>query len=254
MIRTLRLLAAAVVLLATVPAHAVKIGGLTVVVPVAIHGPGAQSTQWQTDLWISNPYTIEQDITVTYCPNSAAPAAFSVHIGKLSTIEVRDVVLTRFGLDNSKGMLVLHSEGASQFSAQARIFNTGNPIGEFGQFVPGISTAYLDWQGFIPGLSGVDGNRTNVGIANPWDHEISCQVFVRDGDGTYIGGARTVTVPPMTVLQVNDIFTAWGIPPQDNLQLDINGTSSGDRFYAYASVVRDGSGDAIFIFGTSPNA
>jgi len=247
-----RLLATAVVLLAAVPAYAINLDGSTVVIPVAIHGPGAQSTQWRTDLWISNPYTIEQDITVTYYPNSGTPAALSVHIGKLSTIEVRDVVLTRFGLDNSKGMLVLHSEGASRFSAQARIFNTGNPIGEFGQFVPGLGTPWIADQGFIPGVSGIDGNRTNFGIANLNDHAISCRVIVKDGDGTEIG-LQTISVPAFSVVQVNDIFASWGIAPHHNVQLEVDSLPAGQGFYAYASVVRDGSGDAIFIFGTAPN-
>ncbi len=251
--RCFSLLAAAFTLLGALQAHAVKIEGLTVVIPVAIHGPGAQSTQWRTDLWISNPSTIEKDITVTYFPNDGPPASFSVHIGTFSTVEIRDVVLTRFGLDNSKGMLLLHTEGASSFSACARIFNTGSSIGEFGQFVPGLGMGYVTRQGFIPAASGVDGNRTNVGIANPNDHAITPLITVSDENGALLKAVETLTVPPLTVVQVNDIFTAWGIPPQGNVQLRIDTSSDADTFYAYASIVRDGSGDAIFIFGTSPN-
>ena len=253
MIRRFPLLAAAIVVLAAAPADAIKIGDTTVVVPVAIHGPGAQTTQWRTDLWIANSNNVEKDITVTYYPNGGAPASFTVHVGTYSVVEIQDVVLSRFGLDNSKGLLLLRTEGASGFSAHARIFNTGNPIGEFGQFVPGLGQRFLSIQGFLPGVSGIDGNRANMGIANPTDHEISCQVQVVDGDGAEIA-RPTVAVPATSVVQVNDIFAAWGIAAQGNIQLRVSTATYDDPFYAYASIVRDGSGDAIFIFGTSPNA
>jgi len=244
--------AVVVVILSTGWAHAFSIGGTTIVVPVVIHAPGAQSTQWRTDLWISNSSSVEKDVTVTYYPNGAASSSFTTHIGTYQTIEIDDVVLARFGMDDSKGLLMLTTGGSSGFSARARIFNSGDPAGEFGQFVPGIALRYLNRQGYIPGVTGVDGNRANVGIANPSDHTITCSVGFYHGDYSYLG-TTTITVPATSVVQVNDIFAAAGVTPVHNVQLRIDGGDKNNPIYSYASIVRDGTGDAIFIFGTSPN-
>ena len=63
-------------------------------------------------------------------------------------------------------------------------------------------------------------------------------------------------MPAHIVAQINDIFAEDGITPQDNGQVEISATNSSqsDPFCGCASVVRSGSGDAIIIFGTNPNA
>jgi hypothetical protein len=232
--------------------HALNIGGTSVFIPVVIHSPGAQSTQWRTDLWISNSSNVEKDITVTYYPNGGTPSSFTTHIGMWATIEIDDVVLSQFGDDNSKGLLLLTTEGTSGFSARARIYNTGNPAGEFGQFVPGFPVGICNSGMFIPGLSGINGNRSNIGIANLNDEAVHCAVNVYDGDGNHLGGAP-IEVPANSLVQANDIFTAWNIAPQGNVQIRIS-TTGNVPIYAYASVVSGGTGDAIYIFGTSPNS
>jgi len=57
------------------------------------------------------------------------------------------------------------------------------------------------------------------------------------------------------VIQYNDIFTRFGIAPRAEVQINIeNALVPGVIVYGYASVVRNDSGDAVFIFGTSPNS
>ena len=98
----------AFVLLAAGWAHAISIDGTTVVVPVVMHGHGAQSTEWRTDLWISNQTPFEKDITVTFYPNSASSSSFTTHIGSWSTIEMDDVVLSQFGPRQQQGSAGAH--------------------------------------------------------------------------------------------------------------------------------------------------
>ncbi len=246
-------LALALAFLTTGWTHAFDIGAPSVMVPVVAHVHGKHSTEWRTDLWISNSSNVEKDITVTYYPNGDTPSSFTTHIGIYSTIEIDDVVLSQFGKDSSQGMLVLTTEGTSGFSARARIYNTGNPLGEFGQFVPGLPLTSCKRESYIPGVSGIGGNRANIGIANPTDHAFSCSVSVTDGDNNSLGGAP-VQVPAHSVVQVNDIFATFNIAPRGNVQIRITTGDNNNVIYAYASIVRDVTGDAIFIFGTSPNA
>jgi hypothetical protein len=207
----------------------------------------------RTDLWISNSTSAEKDVTVTYYPNTGASSSFTTHMGVFTTIEIDDVVLSRFGFDDSKGLLLLTTNSESGFSARARIYNTGNPAGEFGQFVPGLGLSYLNRAAFIPGVSGINGNRANVGIANPGDQAFPCYIDVWQGDNLLLRDA-VVQVPAHSVVQVNDIFTTWDIAPQSNVQVRITSQNPGSPIYTYASIVRESSGDAIFIFGTSPNS
>lgn len=233
--------------------QALRISGTEVVIPVVMHGPGAEGTEWRTDLWISNWNSVNHTVEVAYYPEgSGTPMAFTVPLQQWTTVEITDVVLTRFGLDNSKGLLILTSQAQAFFEARARIYNTGHPSGEFGQFVPGLATGLLNRQAYLPGLSGVDGNRTNVGIANPMASDIEVTLWLYGPEGADLLVERTVTVAARSVLQINDVFGFLGVAGRRNAQLNITGFGE-LTFYGYASVVRAGTGDAIFIFGTSPN-
>jgi len=243
--------------LVSTPAGAVRTGDLTVVIPVAMHGPGAGGTLWQTDVWLSNPWGDEKTVTLTYYPaDGGAVQSFTVSMAIYTVVEISDIVLTKFGLSDSKGLLMITTESASGVMAHARIYNTGNEAGEFGQFVPGFGQKHICRQAYLPGLSGVDGNRTNIGIANPLEHQSSANIGIKGGSNTALGGAA-VTVPAKSTLQINDIFTHFDIAPQANVRVNINTSTGGiynDEIYGYASVVRAGTGDAIFVFGTCPNS
>ena len=231
--------------------HGIDIEGTTVVVPVAMHGPGAFGTQWQTDLWISNMTTARKDVTVTFNPTNDEPVSTTVSVPSAGTVELRDVVLSTFGFENAKGLLLLTVGTTTGIQATARIYNAGNPIGEFGQFVPGIATERLERQAFVAGLSGVDGNRANFGIANPAEEPVEVTVYVLDGEGNQLH-THDLTVDELSVVQINDLFAEFDITPQRTVQVDMHAAAA-VPIYGYGSVVRNDTGDAIFIFGTSPN-
>jgi len=242
-----------VLLAVALPAQALKIGGTTVVVPVVMHGSGKGTSQWRTDVWVTNPSNVAKNLTLTYYPQSGAPVTRALAIGIYTTIELRDIVLTRFGSNNSKGILVMTTTTSSHFEARARIYNVGNPAGEFGQFLPGLGDGELGTQNLLPGVTGVDGNRANVGIANY--HDVPAQVYVDVKTGTNETlKSFVLDLQPHQLLQVNDIFTAWGVPPQGNVVVQVTSTSYDTRVYAYASIVRNDSGDAITILPSSPNS
>lgn len=249
-----RLVVALIVLLAVaLPVQAIKIGGTTVVVPVIMHGPGKGTSQWRTDVWVTNPSNVAKTLTLTYYPQSGAPVTRTLPIGIYTTIELRDIVLARFGLDNSKGILVMTTTTSSHFEARARIYNVGNPVGEFGQFLPGLGDGELGTQNLLPGVTGVDGNRANIGIANY--HAVSAQVYVDVKSATNDTlKSLVLDLQPHQLMQVNDIFTAWGVPPQGNVVVQVTSTSYETRVYAYASIVRNDTGDAITILPSSPNS
>ena len=167
-----------------------------------------------------------------------------------SVTTLTDICLNTFGKTSTGGVLEMHG-GVYTFQARARIYNIGNPAGQFGQGVPGIGYGSLNRQAFLYGLSTSPASRLNVGVTNPNDVTTTVTIYVKDRAGAILH-TRDVTVPPHSYAQFNDIKAVFGIPPQDALAIDMY--SQGELIYGYASEVRNDTGDAVFTFGLSPNS
>jgi hypothetical protein len=248
MYRFSMLILAVLVLGAAHDAYALRLGGEKVVLPIVGRFPGVNGSQWRTDVFIDNPYTPEVVVTVRFYPSGGTVQTRTITIGAFSSLALPDIVLNTFGMTNAAGPLELSS---ATVDARARIYNAGNPAGQFGQNVPGIADIYLNRQAKMYGLSGINGNRLNVGVTNPNDVDMDVVITVQSGTNTLLH-QRTVHVAAHSNVQYNDVFTTFGIPPQDNLKIHFDGVDK--IVYGYASEVRNDTGDAIFIFGLSPNA
>lgn len=238
---------------AAVPrAHALNVSGERIIFPVIGRFPGAGGTQWQTDVFIANPGTANYVLTLRYYPSGGEPV--QVHTINVTTpfttITLTDICLNTFGRTNTGGMLEIDG-GVFTPEARARIYNVGNPAGQFGQGVPGIGLGRLSRQAFLYGLSTTSANRLNIGVANPNDTPVLVSIFVNDHNGANVV-TRSVTVQPHSFVQYNDIAAAFGVPAQEGLVVNMN--SSGELIYGYASEVRNDTGDAVFTFGVSPNS
>lgn len=234
---------------AALPAFPINLGSETVVIPVIGRFGGVNNTQWRTDVFISNPYSPVQVVTLRFYV-SGAPQTRTVTLQPFSNVTLTDIVLTTFGLSTAAGVLEISAPGT--ILARARIYNRGNPAGEFGQSVQGIGQVYLNQQAFMHGLSGINGNRVNIGVANPNASATNVTTLIRDQNSTIIY-SRTDNVGPHQYLQMNDIFTTFGIAPRAGIAINMT-SAEGLRIYGYASEVRNDTGDAIFVFGTSPNS
>ncbi len=235
------------------PAEALRIGGSEVVVPVIAHNPGLHGTQWRTDIWINNHYSEEGPVTLTFYPENGDVIVREEQIGSYRGLFLADIVLETFGMNDAKGMLIV-SAPDMRLEVHGRIFNTGDENGEFGQGFFGIPTDLLSRQGLVSGVSTAGGNRVSVGIANPTDHEITPGIMVADASDGSILYTETLTVEAHSLIQFSDIASRWNLPESSSLMINVSTSVNEDPFFAYASVVRNDTGDAIFIFGTSPNS
>lgn len=243
----------AVLVVTAMPSAALKIEDTTVVVPVIAHNPGLLGSEWRTDLWIINPYNDSGTMTLTFYPESGGSATSQVSIEAYRSMVLPDIVLETFGMNDAKGLLVIES-AVGRFEARARIFNTGSEAGEYGQAVMGLGVTYLRRQGHIGGVSTANGNRVSVGVANPTDLTYDVSIEVRDASTGATLHFENVTLSPHQVVQFSDVATAWGLPASPNLTVRVNSGVNERYFYAYVSVVRNDTGDAIFLPGTSPNS
>ena len=232
-------------------AHALNVSGEKIIFPVIGRFPGAGGTQWRTDVFIASPGTAIYTLTLRFYPAGEAVQVRTINVtSPFTTITLTDICLNTFGRTNAGGMLEIDG-GIYTPEARARIYNTGNPAGQFGQGVPGIGLGHLSRQAFLYGLSTTSANRLNVGVANPNNVAVQVSISVNDQTGANLH-SRSVTVQPHQFVQFNDIAAAFGIPPREGLVVNMN--TSGDLIYGYASEVRNDTGDAVFTFGVSPNS
>jgi hypothetical protein len=249
-----RLLFAAVLVLSSLsslPLQALHTGGSRVIIPVAGRFAGAGGTQWRTDLFVSNPYSITQTVTVRFYPSGGGtPKDATVTLGPHSAASYPDLFLNTFNLGTAAGTLEVSVPEQRTVEARATIYNSGNPAGQFGQGVPGLDYGYLNRQAYLFGLSGVDGSRVNLGVSNPNDVPVSVQLTLTDANGLQFY-STSVTIPPHSYQQYNDIFTAFNLTPRSGVQASFFGEG---LIYGYSSEVRNDTGDAIFNFGISPNS
>ena len=101
-------------------------------------------------------------------------------------------------------------------------------------------------------MSGISGNRTNVGVANPTDKTFEVTVMLMDSTNTTQTG-KSFTLSPKQLVQIDDIFAYLNVTPAANMQVEFISALGDELIYGYASVVRDDTGDAIFIPGMGPN-
>jgi len=242
---------ALVVLLVLVPlvaatADALRMEGATIILPVIGRFAGDGGTQWRTDVFIVNPYGDTTTVTLKFYDGSGL-RTFATTLNGYNTLSLPDVVLNTFGATVGGGPLEIESNG--RIEARARIYNSGNPAGEFGQGVPGIAKDRLGRQSSIFGLSAV-GNRVNVGVMNPNDTVVTVSMTIQAKDNSVLYSS-TFDVPPHSYRQFGNIFATYGIPAQDGVRVQFN--EFDDPIYGYASEVRNDTGDAVFVFGTAPN-
>lgn len=246
----MRLTLAAVLAIAIVfPAAALDLGARDVLVPIAGRTAGANNTLWRTDLVVTNVTTPPAPVNayVEFHANDGGVVWESIPLQPRQSIVLNDVLLGRFGLGAATGYFrVTTSNVSGRVTARARIYNTGLTGGQYGQGVAGLPTDALTRNHFVPALSGIEGNRTNLGITNPWKVEVTAQLSLFDASGATLA-TKSAQVAAERVLQLNDIFGWFGAPPVEGATVQV---VTNVPVYAWASVVRNDTGDSTFIEGT----
>lgn len=217
-------------------------------IPATYRGPGANDSQWRTEIVVSN---LSRDAeaapvltTLTFHRQNAAPATMTFPLSPMEVIDVRDALQEWFGVTEGGGIVrVTWDDASARIAARSRIYNVTEG-GEFGQSVPSVKIDRLESEQLLYGLSGVGGNRTNVGISNPHDRVVVVWLGLYDSSGQERGGFVT-EIAARSYRQFNDIFSHYQAGPLDAAVVRVHGVNG--TFYAYASVVRNDTGDPTFI-------
>jgi hypothetical protein len=211
------------------------------------HTPGAYGTHWQSDIWLYNTWdTTEVKMTLYYYAPSGRFST-TVTLAPHEHREIQDIVVKLFP-EAGEGAGELLFIGAEQILASSRTYNVSS-TGTYGQFVPakpGGQMLSRGIEGSLLQLKCGANYRTNVGFSEYGDDDVSILVEIHDWSGASLG-SQVFPVQPRQNLQINDIFQTMNVPCAEKgayLRMSI---TEGRTVYAYASVVDNRTGDAIFI-------
>ncbi len=230
-------------LLCSLPALAGEI-----LIPAVFRGPGAAGSVWRTEIVLANLSPTSQfpvHSTVTFYPSGGGtPVPIDLVTSPMETYAIHDAVFEWFSVVEGGGIVrVTWDEPNARITSRARIYNISSG-GEFGQEVPGLPVDALQLDNYLPGVSGTDGNRTNIGVSNPHDTAVQFWVELFDTSGLSRGAFSTI-VEPRSYRPFNDIFSQFQAGPLNAAMVRVLAINK--PLYPYASVVRSDTGDATFV-------
>jgi hypothetical protein len=210
----------------------------TLVVPAAGTGPGANNSQWQSELTIHNVKPLTIVLTATFHQGTTVFPPVALTLGAKETISQADVARA-LGATNGSGAIVIEVDDryARAIAVTSRTFNTSSE-GEFGQDIPSVRTDDAARPGdlvIINGPSAAGDNRFNFGLYAVEATNVTWEVVRADGSTATI--KEVAYAAGQHVLYGSGIPTFLGITPAAN-----------DTVRA-----RVGTGKAIF-FGSIVNA
>ena len=211
-------------------------------VPAAAHVAGASGTSWRTDLAIHNPSSYNAaHLMLALLKSGQGNSDFTPverEIPANTSVEMEDTVLSLFGHDGS-GAILIQSD-SPDLIITSRTYND-QPQGTYGQFVPAAREADLGGGRLIQ-LTENNDYRTNVGLASLSELEQTVALDLCDAAGALLGQVQ-VPLPPLGHVQINQIFKSVGVDRVKNGFIKVGGT----RLAAYASVVDNRTGDAVYV-------
>ncbi len=217
-------------------------------VPVAVHSPGDDGTNWRSNLVCLNDSGNDASLNLVLLSTSGSWEE-SVSVSAGTSREWQDIVVTLFGRPTSASTAgALHITADQPLRITSRTYNQG-ATGTFGQYLPALGAADAltgSHRGYLLNLKGI-GFRTNVGLVNLGTASCQLRLILYDADGTAIGTAKTVTVPAGEWVQKNDVFDFVRASPQSLAYATLELVSGTGSFWAYASVIDADTGDATTI-------
>ena len=229
------------------------VGSGPIYVPGAAALSGAAGTDWKTDLEVHNPGTTQASYSIALLKRDQAnptPTTKSFNLGPGQSVRYANVLQSMFGFSGAATLRITPTSG--QVVASARTYND-QPQGTYGQFIAGApeSTAIAYGQeGRLVQLaqssSDASGFRTNIGVINVIGSTLTVEAGLYRGDGTLLG-TKSFSLPAYGYQQADRIFrSVIGADVADGFAVLSTPTTNG-KFFAYASVVDNRSGDPIAV-------
>ncbi|PYQ27417.1 MAG: hypothetical protein DMF56_19885 [Acidobacteria bacterium] len=225
----------------------VAAGAATLVVPAAGTGPGANLSQWQSELTLHSSAPRALSVSLAFHQGTTVLGPVSVALGAKETVSIADIAKSKFGLDAATGAIVLTVDDRDEryLAITSRTFNRAPDGSEFGQDVPAVKSADAVAAGQIATLnapSSVGSTRFNFGLYAVTATTLKWEL-VR-ANGTVAGSANATYAAGQHVQYNLGVNTVFGVEPQNNDAVYAR-ISSGSAIF-YGSAINN-TGDPTFV-------
>ncbi len=215
------------------------------VVPAAAHIVGVADTNWVSELVLHNLSDVSAHGAAYFLrggQDNATTRGAAFSLGPRQDERFTDVVRTMFGETASSGALLIGSD--QPLLITSRTYNNASS-GTYGQFIAGMPLGEAIGANQTVRLIQLTRNgdyRTNIGFANASGKKITVKVKLYRSNGSSIA-TRSYTVEPYGFYQKTDPI---GTNVSDAYAL-LSSATLGAKFFTYASVIDQRTGDPVFI-------
>ena len=233
----------------------------------AAHSPGLQGSIWRTDIWVVAE-SANATISLELCRSGEDGRNAETHVLSLSdgdrVMYVEDVVdhFLDVGSDGWLGAIHYTADNTN-IQVWARVYSVNaDGTASYGQLIEGIPTTDMSpdddpWdyhvqQYLYAAKHTADGRfRVNIGVVNPTALEAEYDIIGYNSDGNCSLSCANdhVSVPPFSMVQLNDPFAEWQGGEWSAASIVVRCKTDGAGGFAYASVVDNATNDAFFVRG-----
>ncbi|MDQ3282104.1 MAG: hypothetical protein M3Q69_11905 [Acidobacteriota bacterium] len=140
----------------------------TLVIPAAGTGPGANNSQWQSELTLHTAAPRPITLSLTFHQGTSVAGPVEITLATRQTLSIEDVVRTKFGVTSGAGALVINvaDRDAKTLAITSRTSNRSAGT-EFGQDIPAVDAASASSASEVNALNGpsnAQGSRFNFGV------------------------------------------------------------------------------------------
>jgi hypothetical protein len=227
----------------------------TLYLPGAANVGGAVQSRWTTDLELMNrgaesaSYTVELLVRGQANPS---PESVSFELAPGHAVRYANVVDSLFDTTGAGTLRITSVRG--DLMASARTMTT-NGEESHGVYIEGMDAATAAGPGqrrYLIQLQNDDSARTNIGVVSASMTSTLVDVQFFTADGTSLGDLQ-LEVEPFESRQINDVFssleTTKALADLHDAFAVVSSSTIGAAFFTYATVVDNGSNDAIFVPG-----
>ncbi len=222
----------------------------TLYLPGAANTGGANGSRWTTDLELMNRGTDSASYSVELLVRdqaNSAPEAVSFELAPGRAVRYANVLENLFEAAGAGTLRITATRGDLMASART---SSEEGDGFYGQYIEGMDglNATGSGQQHLIQLQNDAVARTNIGVVNACDLTIQVDVAFFAADGSSLGGEQ-LDLEPFESSQMNNVFTINKLREVDDAFAVVSSSTSGAAFFAYASVVDNGTNDPIFVPG-----
>jgi len=219
-------------------------------IPAAANKIGSHDTNWKTDLVLHNRGEEEISIALTFLQtghDNSNAQPLTITIQPDTSVLLPNVVGGFFNRTNVSG--AIRVDGCDAIVLSSRTYNDLEEEGTYGQSISArkLEDGITDFsEGRLVQLIQTEDFRSNIGFVNATGGSVELYVTLYSEEGIELGSIP-YTLFPYEHFQEDAIYTLVTADPVPNGYAVITTETQGARIFAYASVVDNRTGDAVYI-------